>query len=222
MPANHPLVVKTTSLGYGDSPPIGGVNQKSLSTSQAMRAFGRRLCLTSTCTAPVPVFGPLQLSFTSTASTFFHWTKYLEELIASGLLRVSLKSLSDLARLLARCALLLVQTFAISNAAVAASSKHSTSVHLKLAADSVAQAHFSVAQAAASTSPAAESNYKRLDAMSAAQFFSVRPTSLPGGGPGLFVNRHRVCMCTVVGVVLSYGREKGGSTIEWSFLLRQL
>jgi len=89
MPASHPLVVKTAFLGYGDSPPIGGVNQKSLSTSQAVRAFGRRLCLTST--VPVPVIGPLQLSFTGTA-----WTKYLGELIASGLLQISLTRLNDL------------------------------------------------------------------------------------------------------------------------------
>ena len=88
-PANHPLVVKTDFLGYGDSPPIGGVNQKSLSTSQAVRAFGRRLSVTTT--APVPVIGPLQLSFTGTA-----WTKYLRELVASGLLQTSFTSLADL------------------------------------------------------------------------------------------------------------------------------
>ena len=33
--------------------------------------------------------------------------------------------------------------------------------------------------------------------------------------------RHRVCMYTVVGVVLSY-EERGAPLLEWSFLLRQL
>ena len=88
-PANHPLVVKTAFLGYSDSPAIGGVNQKSLSTSQTVRAFGRRLSLTKT--APVPVIGPLQLAFTGAA-----WTKYLRELVASGLLQASFTSIEDL------------------------------------------------------------------------------------------------------------------------------
>ena len=42
LPASHPVVAKTTFLGFSDAPAADGVAQKSLSNGQMLRAFGRR------------------------------------------------------------------------------------------------------------------------------------------------------------------------------------
>ena len=92
LPANHPVVVKTTFLGFSDAPAAGGIAQKSLSNSQMLRAFGRRCKLSQApVSAPANPVGILQLALSSQG-----WTKVLRELVASGLLNKSFSSLESL------------------------------------------------------------------------------------------------------------------------------
>ena len=91
LPANTPLVIKTTFLGYSDAPAAAGVAQKRLSNSQMLRAFGRRCKLSQAPgSAPAPL-GILQLALSAQG-----WTKVLQELVASGLLNCALSSIDDL------------------------------------------------------------------------------------------------------------------------------
>ena len=76
LPANHPLAAKTTSLGYFDVPAAGGVAQKRLSSSQMLRAFGRRCrLLQPPVPAPADPPGILQLALSAQG-----WTKVLQAL----------------------------------------------------------------------------------------------------------------------------------------------
>ena len=94
LPATHSFTVKTSFLGYSDAPAAGGVAQKRLTNSQAIRAFGRR-CKLSTLPgpggAPAPQPGILRLALGAAC-----WSRVLQELVASGLLNLSFDSLEGL------------------------------------------------------------------------------------------------------------------------------
>ena len=112
LPANHPLVVKTVFLGYADVPAVGGVTQKCLTTSQMLRAFGRRCKLFQAPNlAPVPAPGVLQLALSTQG-----WTKILNELIASGILNATFEDLDGLDKALDGLAINNSSNLAITNA----------------------------------------------------------------------------------------------------------
>lgn len=92
LPVGHPLVVKTTFLGYTDVPTAGGVTQKSLANSQMLRAFGRR-CRLSQAPALAPAFPPGMLQLALSAAG---WTKVLQELVTSGILNAVFSDLDSL------------------------------------------------------------------------------------------------------------------------------
>ena len=85
IPANDPVVTRTGFLDWADAPAVGvgaGSARKQLTTSQALRAFGRRLRFTQVAAhRPAVMPGVLEVAFTGAA-----WSKYLGELLASGLL----------------------------------------------------------------------------------------------------------------------------------------
>ena len=81
-PAGHPLVLATAFLEWIDVPAVPVAVTTTLSTSQVLRAFGRRLRFPSNpLQQPANIPGPLQLAFTAAA-----WIKYIQELLDSGLL----------------------------------------------------------------------------------------------------------------------------------------
>ena len=93
--ANDRVVTRTAFLDWADAPAVGvgaGSARKQLTTSQALRAFGRRLRFTQVAAQrPVVMPGVLEIAFTGAA-----WSKYLGELLASGLLLANFDSLHTL------------------------------------------------------------------------------------------------------------------------------
>lgn len=82
VPAAHPVIALTPFLDWASSPNIGNVPHKQMLHFQMIRAFGRRLKKVPPVLGPVPPVsvGSFMLAFNSAA-----WTRYLQELIDSGL-----------------------------------------------------------------------------------------------------------------------------------------
>ena len=94
-PADHPLVTRTVFLEWDDAAAVGagvGSARKQLATAQSIRAFGRRLRFTQApAQRPAVIPGVLEIAFTGAA-----WSKYLNELLVSGLLSATFDSLHTL------------------------------------------------------------------------------------------------------------------------------
>ena len=86
-PANHPLILQTPFLGWMPAPAgATGVPQVRLLSWQMLKAFGARLSA-SRSPADLPASrnaNPLLLALTGGL-----WTRYLNELVASGLLALA-------------------------------------------------------------------------------------------------------------------------------------
>ena len=95
LPAHEPVVTCTAFLEWNDAAAVGvgaGSARKQLSTSQAIRAFGRRLRFSQVPAQRLLNYpGLLDIAFTGAA-----WSQYLGELIASGLLSATFNSLHTL------------------------------------------------------------------------------------------------------------------------------